>query len=423
MATMEQVNDESTVRIDRDYPELRDSVRKLCAAYPGKYWQDLDVKGDYPDAFVKAMGDAGYLAALIPEQYGGSGLPFRAAQVILQTVHEEGCNAGACIAQMYTMGTVLKHGNKSQKEHYLPKIATGELRLQSFGVTEPGAGTDTLRLKTRAVRDGDRYLINGQKIWISRTGHTDLMLLLARTTPVEEMKHKKHGLSVFLVDVKKGLRDKTIEIRPIDIMTNHLTYEVFFNDAVVPVENRIGEEGEGFTYILSGMNAERTLACGAILGNGNWFIRKAVEYANQRVVFGRPISANQGIQFPIADTYTQLDAADLMAPRRHAARCRQALRLRGERGQAPVGGGGMEGGRSVHADLRRIRRCPRVRRGTGLARDPSFPRRPHLDQPDPGVHRPECPWDAPVLLNGVLLREGYRWPNQGRAKPVFGVIV
>ena len=315
MATMEQVNDESTVRIDQDYSELRDSVRKLCADFPGKYWRDLDVKGDYPDAFVKAMGDAGYLAALIPEQYGGSGLPFRAAQVILQTVHEEGCNAGACIAQMYTMGTVLKHGNKSQKEHYLPKIATGELRLQSFGVTEPGAGTDTLRLKTRAVRDGDRYLINGQKIWISRTAHTDLMLLLARTTPVEEMKHKKHGLSVFLVDVKKGLRDKTIEIRPIDIMTNHLTYEVFFNDAVVPVEDRIGEEGEGFTYILSGMNAERTLACGAILGNGNWFIRKAVEYANQRVVFGRPISANQGIQFPIADTYTQLDAADLMARR------------------------------------------------------------------------------------------------------------
>lgn len=315
MTTMEQANDGSAVRIDQDYPELRDGVRKLCAAFPGEYWRELDVKGAYPDAFVSAMASGGYLAALIPEQYGGSGLPFRAAQVILQTVHEEGCNAAACIAQMYTMGTVLKHGNESQKERYLPKIATGELRLQSFGVTEPGAGTDTLRLTTRAVRDGDRYVVNGQKIWISRTGHTDLMLLLARTTPVGEMKHKKHGLSVFLLDVKQGLRDKTVEIRPIEIMTNHLTYEVFFNNAIVPAENRIGEEGEGFTYILSSMNAERTLACSLILGNGNWFIRKAVEYANQRVVFGRPISANQGIQFPIADAHAQLDAADLMARR------------------------------------------------------------------------------------------------------------
>ncbi|MBI5910738.1 MAG: acyl-CoA/acyl-ACP dehydrogenase [Betaproteobacteria bacterium] len=312
---MEQADDGSAVRVDRDYPELRDSVSKLCADFPGKYWQDLDAKGAYPDDFVNAMAGGGYLAALIPEQYGGSGLPFRAAQVILQTVHEEGCNAAACIAQMYTMGTVLKHGNKSQKEYYLPKIATGELRLQSFGVTEPGAGTETLKTKTRAVRQGDNYVVNGQKIWISRTAHSDLMLLLARTTAVEEIKHKKHGLSVFLVDLKQGLRDKTIEIRPIDIMTNHLTYEVFFNDAIVPAVNRIGEEGEGFTYILSGMNAERTLACGCILGNGNWFIRKAVDYANQRVVFGRPIGANQGIQFPIADAYAQLDAADLMARR------------------------------------------------------------------------------------------------------------
>ena len=304
-----------SMSLEEDYPELREGVRKLCADYPAEYWRKLDKAEAYPDDFVDAMSAAGYLAALIPEEYGGAGLPFRAAQVIIQTVHEEGCNAGACIAQMYTMGTVLKHGNEDQKKRYLPKIATGALRLQAFGVTEPGAGTETLKLKTRAVRDGDRYLINGQKIWTSRVAHSDLMLLLARTTPVEEMKHKKHGLSVFLLDVKQGLKDGTLEIKPIDIMTNHLTYEVFFNDTVVPVENRIGEEGEGFTYILSSMNAERTIASAVIVGTGNWFIKKAVAYANERVVFGRPIAQNQGIQFPIAQAHAELDAADLMARR------------------------------------------------------------------------------------------------------------
>jgi len=304
-----------SMSLEEDYPELREGVRKLCADYPAEYWRKLDKAEAYPDDFVDAMSAAGYLAALIPEEYGGAGLPFRAAQVIIQTVHEEGCNAGACIAQMYTMGTVLKHGNEDQKKRYLPKIATGALRLQAFGVTEPGAGTETLKLKTRAVRDGDRYLINGQKIWTSRVAHSDLMLLLARTTPVEEMKHKKHGLSVFLLDVKQGLKDGTLEIKPIDIMTNHLTYEVFFNDTVVPVENRIGEEGEGFTYILSSMNAERTIASAVIVGTGNWFIKKAVAYANERVVFGKPIAQNQGIQFPIAQAHAELDAADLMARR------------------------------------------------------------------------------------------------------------
>jgi len=250
------------MNIGNDYPDFREGVRKLCAHFPDKYWRDLDKAGEYPDAFVKAMGDGGYLSALVPEEYGGLGVPFRAAQVVLETVHAEGCNAAACIAQMYTMGTVLKHGNADQKQRYLPKIATGELRLQAFGVTEPGAGSETLKLKTRAVRDGDRYLINGQKIWTSRAAHTDLMLLLARTTPIDEVKHRKHGLSVFLLDMKRGLREGTIELRPIDIMTNHLTYEVFFKDAVVPVEDLIGEEGEGFSYILSGMNAERTLASG-----------------------------------------------------------------------------------------------------------------------------------------------------------------
>lgn len=307
--------DDFQMSIGNDYPELRDALRKLCANFPATYWRDLDKEEAYPDAFVKAMGDGGYLSSLIPEEYGGLGLPFRAAQVTLQTVHEEGCNAGACIAQMYTMGTVLKHGNKDQKQRYLPKIATGELRLQAFGVTEPGAGSETLKLKTKAVRHGDKYLVNGQKIWTSRVAHSDLMLLLARTTPLDEIKHRKHGLSVFLLDIKQGLKDGTIEIKPIDIMTNHLTYEVFFKDAVIPVEDLIGEEGEGFSYILSSMNAERTLAGGLIIGAGNWLMKKAVDYANERIVFGAPIAKNQGIQFPIANAYAELDAADLMCRR------------------------------------------------------------------------------------------------------------
>ncbi|MBV1867932.1 MAG: acyl-CoA/acyl-ACP dehydrogenase [Marinosulfonomonas sp.] len=301
--------------IGTDFPELRDALRKLCAQFPAQYWRALDKEEGYPDAFVKAMSDGGYLSSLIPEEYGGLGLPYRAAQVILQTVHEEGCNAGACFAQMYTMGTVLKHGNADQKKRYLPKIATGELRLQAFGVTEPGAGSETLKLKTQAVRHGDKYLINGQKIWTSRVAHSDLMLLLARTTPLDDIKHRKHGLSVFLLDIKQAIKDGTVEIKPIDIMTNHLTYEVFFKDAVVPAGDLIGEEGEGFSYILSSMNAERTLACGIAIGTGNWLIRKAIDYANERIVFGNPIAKNQGIQFPIAQAYAEVDAADLMARR------------------------------------------------------------------------------------------------------------
>ena len=308
-------NDDLQMSIGNDYPELREGVRKLASNFPDEYWRDLDKAEAYPDAFVKEMGDSGYLSSLIPEEYGGLGLPFRAAQLTLETVHEEGCNAGACIAQMYTMGTVLKHGNEDQKQRYLPKIATGELRLQAFGVTEPGAGSETLKLKTRATRQGDKYLINGQKIWTSRVAHSDLMLLLARTTPLDEIKHRKHGLSVFLLDIRRGLRDGTIVIKPIDIMTNHLTYEVFFNDAVVPVEDLIGEEGEGFSYILSSMNAERTLAGGLISGSVKWLMKKALEYAKERVVFGVPIAKNQGIQFPIANAYAELDAADLMCRR------------------------------------------------------------------------------------------------------------
>ena len=287
-------NDDLQMSIGNDYPELREGVRKLASNFPDEYWRDLDKAEAYPDAFVKEMGDSGYLSSLIPEEYGGLGLPFRAAQLTLETVHEEGCNAGACIAQMYTMGTVLKHGNEDQKQRYLPKIATGELRLQAFGVTEPGAGSETLKLKTRATRQGDKYLINGQKIWTSRVAHSDLMLLLARTTPLDEIKHRKHGLSVFLLDIRRGLRDGTIVIKPIDIMTNHLTYEVFFNDAVVPVEDLIGEEGEGFSYILSSMNAERTLAGGLIIGSGKWLMKKAVEYAKDCLLYTSPSPRDRG---------------------------------------------------------------------------------------------------------------------------------
>ena len=298
--------------LEEDYPELRDGVRKLCAEYPAEYWRELDEKKAYPEAFVDAMGAAGYLAALIPEEYGGAGLPFRAAQGILQTVHEEGCSAMACHAQMYIMGTILRHGSEAQKQKFLPRIATGELRLQAFGVTEPTSGSDTLKLKTRAVRDGDHYVVNGQKIWTSRSLYSDLMLLIARTTPVDEVESHNHGLSVFIVDMKEAQAAGTMQINRIPTVINHLTTEIFFTDMKVPVENRIGEEGEGFQYILSGMNAERILVCGEVMGNARWFLKKAVAYANEREVFGRPIGQNQGIQFPLARARAEVDAADLM---------------------------------------------------------------------------------------------------------------
>jgi len=297
--------------LDEDYPEIRESVRRICADFPGAYWRELDEQEAYPTAFVQAMTDAGFLAALIPESYGGAGLPLRAACVILEEIHASGGNASATHAQMYTMGTVLRHGSAAQKDRYLPEIAAGKLRLQAFGVTEPTTGTDTTKLKTRAVRDGDHYVINGQKIWTSRALYSDLMLLLARTTPIEEVKKKSEGLSVFLVDMRQAV-GHGMTIRPIKAMINHNTTEVFFDNLRIPADSRIGEEGKGLRYILDGMNAERILVSHESLGDAKWFVRTAVNYANERIVFDRPIGQNQGIQFPIARAYAQTQAAELM---------------------------------------------------------------------------------------------------------------
>jgi len=300
-----------SIPLGEDYPDIRESVRRICQDFPGKYWRDLEAQEAYPSEFVQAMTDAGYLAALIPEEYGGAGLPLRAASIILEEIHAEGCSAAAAHAQMYIMGTLLRHGSPEQKRRYLPKIASGELRLQAFGVTEPTTGSDTTRLKTRAVRDGDHYVIHGQKVWTSRALYSDLMLLLARTTPLDEVKKKTEGLSVFLVDIRE-CRGKGLEIRPLKAMTNHNTTEVFFEGARVPAENLIGEEGKGFRYILDGMNAERILVSSESIGDARWFIRTASKYASERVVFNRPIGQNQGIQFPIARAYAETQAADLM---------------------------------------------------------------------------------------------------------------
>ncbi len=299
--------------LGEDYPEIRESVRRICEDFPGEYWRKLEDEKGYPTEFVDALTEAGYLAALIPEEYGGAGLPLRAAAVILETIHSTGCSAGACHAQMYIMGTLLRHGSEEQKRAYLPRIASGELRLQAFGVTEPTTGTDTTQLKTRAEKDGnEHYVINGQKVWTSRALYSDLMLLLARTTPVEQVRKRTEGLSVFLIDLREA-RGKGCEIRPIDAMINHNTTEVFFDNLRVPASCLVGEEGRGFRYILDGMNAERILIAGEALGDARYFIRRAVDYANERIVFGRPIGQNQGIQFPIARAYAETEAADLMA--------------------------------------------------------------------------------------------------------------
>jgi acyl-CoA dehydrogenase len=301
----------SSMAIDRDYPEIREQVARICEGFPGSYWRALDADGAYPAAFVQALTQSGYLAALIPEEHGGVGLPLRAAAVILETIHACGASAAACHAQMYTMGTLLRHGSPEQKARYLPAIAAGELRLQAFGVTEPTSGSDTPMLKTRAERRGDRWIVNGQKIWTSRALHSDLMLLLVRTTPIEQCKKRSDGLSVLLVDLRQA-RGKGVEIRPIDAMINHNTTEVFIADLEVPAENLVGLEGQGFRYILDGMNAERILLSGEAVGDGRWFIAKATAYARERQVFSRPIGQNQGIQFPLARAHAQLDAAELM---------------------------------------------------------------------------------------------------------------
>jgi len=299
------------IALGEDYPEIRAGVRKICADFPGAYWRDLDARQDYPSAFVAALTEAGYLAALIPEEYGGTGLSLRAASVILEEIHSAGCNAAACHAQLYIMGTVLRHGSAEQKRRYLPAIASGALRLQAFGVTEPTTGTDTTRIKTRAERKGDAYVVTGQKVFTSRALHSDLMLLLARTTLEAEIKRRGKGLSLFLVDIRAGL-GKGLAIRPLSAMINHNTTEVFLDQLRMPAENLIGEEGKGFRYLLDGLNAERILIAAEALGDARWFIRTASDYAKTRVVFDRPIGQNQGVQFPVARAHAEAEAAELM---------------------------------------------------------------------------------------------------------------
>ncbi len=293
------------------HQQIRAAVRDLCSRFPGEYWRKLDEERAYPEDFVRALTEAGWLSALIPEEYGGAGLGITEASIILEEVNRSGGNSGACHAQMYIMGTLLRHGSAAQKRKYLPDIAAGKLRLQSFAVTEPTTGSDTTRLKTMAVRQGERYIVNGQKVWTSRVQHSDLMLLLARTTPLEQVQNKSDGLSVFLVDLRTS-GGKGITVRPIRNMPNHETNEVFLDNLEVPAENLIGEEGKGFRYILDGMNAERILIAAECIGDGHWFIERASRYASERVVFGRPIGQNQGVQFPIARAHVNVEAADLM---------------------------------------------------------------------------------------------------------------
>lgn len=297
-----------------EHAAIREGVATVCTAFPGAYWRDLDARRAYPTDFVAALIREGYLAAMIPEEYGGSGLNLQASAVILEEIHRNGCNAAACHAQMYTMGTVLRHGNDAQKQQYLPRIADGSLRLQAFGVTEPTSGTDTLALKTTAKRDGDDYIINGQKIWTSRVEHSDLMLLLARTAPRDQAKSKTDGLSVFLIDLRE-LVGSGITIRPIRAMINHATAEVFFDNVRIPASALIGEEGKGFRYILSGMNSERILIAAECIGDAKWFIDKGAAYAKERVIFGAPIGKNQGVQFPLAKAYAHMMAAEAIVYR------------------------------------------------------------------------------------------------------------
>ena len=293
------------------YQDIRDAVRSLCAEFPDSYHREIDAKRGYPEAFVDALTQAGWLAAMIPAEYGGSGLGLAEASVIMEEINRSGGNAGACHGQMYNMGTLLRHGSEEQKALYLPKIATGEWRLQSMGVTEPTTGTDTTKLKTTAVKKGDRYVVNGQKVWISRVQHSDWMILLARTTPLSEVKKKSEGMSIFMVDLREAEKSG-MTVRPIANMVNHETNELFFEDLEIPAENLIGEEGKGFKYILDGLNAERTLIAAECIGDGYWFIDRVTQYVKERTVFGRPIGQNQGVQFPIADAYMEVEAANLM---------------------------------------------------------------------------------------------------------------
>jgi len=293
------------------FPDIRDAVRDLCAQFPDEYFRKIDEARGYPAEFVDALTKAGWMAALIPQEYGGSGLGLTEASVIMEEINRCGGNSGACHGQMYNMGTLLRHGSEAQKREYLPRIATGELRLQSMGVTEPSTGTDTTKIKTTAVKKGDRYVINGQKVWISRIQHSDLMILLARTTPLADVKKKSEGMSIFIVDLREAI-GKGMTVRPILNMVNHETNELFFENLEIPAENLIGVEGQGFKYILDGLNAERTLIAAECIGDGYWFIDKVTAYTKERVVFGRPIGQNQGVQFPIAEAFIEIEAANLM---------------------------------------------------------------------------------------------------------------
>jgi len=299
------------MKTPEDYADIRDGVRSLCAEFPDEYFRKIDAERGYPEAFVNALTKAGWLAALIPQEYGGSGLSLAEASVIMEEINHAGGNSGACHGQMYVMNVLVRHGSEQQKRDYLPQIAAGNVRLQSMGVTEPSTGTDTTQLKTMAVRKGDRYLINGQKVWISRVQHSDLMLLLARTTPIAEVKRKSEGISVFIVDLREAV-GRGLTLRPIPNMVNHETNELFFDNLEIPAENLVGAEGSGFKYILDGLNAERALIAAECIGDGYWFVDKATKYANERVVFDRAIGKNQGVQFPIARAYVNIEAASLM---------------------------------------------------------------------------------------------------------------
>ena len=299
------------MRPDADYEEIRSGVRALCAQYPDEYFRKVDAERGYPSEFVAALTHAGWLSALIPEEYGGSGLSLAAASVIMEEINRCGGNSGACHGQMYVMNVLVRHGSETQKRNFLPRIATGELRMQSMGVTEPTTGTDTTKLKTTAVRKGDRYVVNGQKVWISRVRHSDLLVLLARTTPLAQVQRKSDGMSVFLVDLREAI-GKGLTLRSIPNMVNHETNELFFDNLEIPAENLVGEEGKGFKYILDGLNAERALIAAECIGDGYWFVDRATRYANERVVFDRPIGLNQGVQFPIAEAYMEVEAANLM---------------------------------------------------------------------------------------------------------------
>jgi len=341
------------------HADIRDAVAKLCADFPGEYWRKLDREMTYPTEFVTALTESGFLSALIPEEYGGAGLTLSAAAVIMEEIQRQGCNGAACHAQMYVMGTVLRHGTEDQKQRYLPKVASGELRLQAFGVTEPTSGTDATALRTTARLEGDHYIVNGQKIWTSRAAQSDLMLLLARTTPRDQVAKRTDGLSVFILDMREALKDG-LTIRPIRTMMNHATTEVFFDNVKVPAANLVGEEGKGFRYILSGMNAERILIASECVGDAKWFIDKASTYAKERHVFGRPIGQNQGIQFPIAKAYANMRAAELMV--------REAIRLY-EAGANPGAEANMAKMLAADASFEAANACIQTHGGFGFAEE------------------------------------------------------